>query len=188
MFGTRAVLLLVEDNQTLRWTLRRHLQSRLPANLVEASTAAGALALAGRLRPDVVLLDLSLPDEPGVALLPRLRAINPAVRIVAMSDYLDRDYREELLGAGAWDYLPKEALGNRLEPVLVAALRASLPVPLAHWRAIRQYLGASGSALTEAIHWLDVHGPWAGKPRIRVLYLANVAMLVLTVIVCHQQL
>jgi DNA-binding NtrC family response regulator len=189
------VLLLVEDNTMLRSTLRRYLDQRLPAKVVEAASAMEALDLAARYRPDVVLLDLSLPDASGAAVIGQLRSVIPGARLIAMASHLERLHSDEATRAGAWASIPKEALGSQLEALVWRALPSSnlnLSARLTQWRVVARtgYPGQFARWLTESlvwasqeVRWFDLNGPWAGKPRTRLLYVANVVELVLVLAV-----
>jgi DNA-binding NarL/FixJ family response regulator len=193
MGHTRPALLLVEDNGTLRRTLRRHLERRLPVDLVEAASGAEALALARRREPDVILLDMSLPDQSGIALIPQLQSEGRTPRIIVMSGYRDRLFDDKVMHAGAWACVSKETLGSQLEPLLWRALRAAnggLFGPAASRSRILKGLSLgladAWTTIGLGIHWLDLNGPWAGKPRTRLLYLANVVELALVFVLKHQ--
>lgn len=196
MAQRETAILLVEDNQILRTALRLHLSHRFPVRVIEASSASEARILARQHRPVLILLDLSLPDEAGLAAIPLLRSAQPRARVVAMASGLDRPYHDLAARRGAWAFLPKEDLGQELDAIVWRALPSryrGLPylasmARLIDWQAVsrtgypellsRPLLGA-WLRLTEAVHWLDLNGPWAGKPRTRWLYLANVIELAL---------
>ncbi len=185
------VVLLVEDNVTLRRTLHQYLACRLPIVVVEAGTASDAVEFARRYHPSVILLDLSLPDAPGVAAITKLKSIERAARLIAMVSHLELQHSKEAARAGAWACVPKEMLGSQLEALIWRALPSSgLPFggQLNRWQVIVRTgpLGAICTALSDAsawianeIDWLDRNGPWARQPRTRLLYLANVVELVL---------
>lgn len=191
MESSAPVLLLVEDNPTLRSTLHHYLERRLPFTLVEAANAGDAVACAKRYRPSIILLDLSLPDAPGVAAISKLQSIGHKARLIAMVSHLECQHSEEAARAGAWACVPKEMLGSQLEPLLWRALPSdelSLGGRLNRWQAILRTGQLSQlyctlldvcAWVTREIEWLDRNGPWSGQPRTRVLYLANVLELVI---------
>ncbi len=192
----RPALLLVEDNRTLRGTLRRYLERRLSVELVEAASGTQAVGLARALEPDVILLDLSFPDRSATQLIGALRSSTRAARIVAMTGYDGRAFAEEALSLGAWACVSKEMLGSELEPTLRRALCAadlSARIGLDRTAAQHRLLGKVVEGLADAwtrvgegLRWLDAHGPWPGRPRTRLLYLANVLELALLFIFRHQ--
>ncbi|MFI2649750.1 response regulator transcription factor [Micromonospora fulviviridis] len=118
-----ARLLLVEDDLTIRTPLLRALRERGHA-VAAASTALDGLRDALDDRPDLVVLDLGLPDLDGGELLRMLRAVSPVPVIVATA----RDDEAEIvrmLDAGADDYLVKPFTAAQLDARVRAVLRRS---------------------------------------------------------------
>jgi len=116
-------ILLIEDEATTRGFLRATLTSH-GYRLTEASTAADGLAKAGTLAPDLVLLDLGLPDGDGMDVTRRLREWSrvPIIVISARGQELDKVHA---LDAGADDYLTKPfATGELLARIRVALRHA----------------------------------------------------------------
>lgn len=98
-------VLLVEDEAQMR----RFLRSSLPAHgysLVEVETGREAIAQAGARNPDIILLDLGLPDIDGVEVTRQLREFSKAAIIVLSARGQERD-KVDALDAGADDYLTK---------------------------------------------------------------------------------
>ncbi|HEX5687392.1 MAG TPA: response regulator transcription factor [Ideonella sp.] len=108
-------VLLVEDHRLVREALRDVL-SRLPDIEVvgEAGDAADALAQSVRLMPDVIVLDIGLPDLSGIDLTLRLKRDGSKAKIVALSAYSDRRFVMEMVRAGAAAYVAKSAAGTEL--------------------------------------------------------------------------
>ena len=98
-------VLIVEDEPPIRVALREVLES-LGAAVVETGLGQEAIALADELRPDLVLLDLGLPDMQGDAVCRALRAAS-SVPIVVVSARHSEAEKVRLLDAGADDYLTK---------------------------------------------------------------------------------
>ncbi|MEU0155946.1 response regulator transcription factor [Micromonospora fulviviridis] len=122
-----ARLLLVEDDLTIRTPLLRALRERGHA-VAAASTALDGLRDALDDRPDLVVLDLGLPDLDGGELLRMLRAVSPVPVIVATA----RDDEAEIvrmLDAGADDYLVKPFTAAQLDARVRAVLRRSAGDP-----------------------------------------------------------
>jgi len=119
-------LVLVVDDEP---QLRRFLRATLPAHgykLVEAETGAAALREAASRTPDVILLDLGLPDMDGVEVTRRLREWTATPIIVLSARDQERD-KIEALDAGADDYLTKPfATGELLARVRVALRHAAV--------------------------------------------------------------
>lgn len=115
-------LALVDDHRMFREALRIALGEMSDLHLVgEAATGREALALVEQHAPDVVVLDIALPDIGGIALAGMLRERLPALRLVALSGYADREFVEGMMAAGASGYVVKSAGADEL----VAAVRAA---------------------------------------------------------------
>jgi two-component system, OmpR family, KDP operon response regulator KdpE len=114
-------VLVVEDDEPMR----RFLRVTLSVNgyrVSEATTAAEAIAFAQTRRPDLVILDLGLPDRDGVAVVQELRAWLSSP-IVVVSARQQEDDKVQALDAGANDYLTKPFGTSELLARLRAALR-----------------------------------------------------------------
>ena len=114
-------LLIVDDDDTLRLLLGREL-GRTGHRVELAATAAEALARVHDAEPDVVLLDLTLPDRPGIDVLRRLRADRPALQVVVLTAHGSVETALTAMKLGAFDYLQKPCHLEELELTLRAAL------------------------------------------------------------------
>lgn len=103
-------VLLVDDHRMLLAGLQM-LLAPLPTLTVvgTATTAAEAYAAAAELRPDVVLLDLNLPDQSGAAVCRQLRATYPALKVIILTTTHEKSYVTRLTQEGAAGYLLKNA-------------------------------------------------------------------------------
>jgi DNA-binding NarL/FixJ family response regulator len=110
-----STVFLIDDHSLLREGLA-HLLGRQDDFEIcgQAGTAREALAQIPELDPDLVLLDMSLPDKNGLELIKDLQAICPHVRILVLSMHDETLYAERVLRAGARGYIMKEAAGERL--------------------------------------------------------------------------
>jgi two-component system, NarL family, response regulator LiaR len=126
--STQAVrVLIVEDHVFVREGTRELIQRDPAVEVVgEAGTAEEALTLTERLRPDVVLLDLALPDRNGIDVLPALCEKAPDARIVVLSAYDDGDYVVAAIEAGAAGYLLKTARGQEVVEAIHAVGRGQV--------------------------------------------------------------
>jgi DNA-binding response OmpR family regulator len=116
-----ATVLIVEDDLTIRTAVIRALTERGHA-VTSAPTAMIGLQLAVSERPDVVLLDLGLPDLDGREVLRMLRAVNQVPIIVITARNMESEM-VRLLDAGADDYLVKPFGGAQLDARIRAVLR-----------------------------------------------------------------
>jgi two-component system, NarL family, invasion response regulator UvrY len=103
-------ILIVDDHAVVRAGLRR-LLAAAPAvdEILEAATGRAVLPLLREHRPDLVLLDLNLPDIGGLELLRRLRAEAPAPRVLVFTMHADPVFAARALEAGAAGYVSKTA-------------------------------------------------------------------------------
>ncbi|MCR0982706.1 sigma-54-dependent transcriptional regulator [Roseomonas populi] len=99
-------VLLVEDELILARNLQRYLQ-RQGLEVRSASTLREGLRELEEFRPDVVLLDLALPDGSGLTLLAEVRARDPQAKVIVMTGHGSVQVAVEAMKAGAWDYLGK---------------------------------------------------------------------------------
>lgn len=114
-------VLLVDDHKIMRDGLISLLDDAEDIDVVaEASGGAEAVEKALEYSPDVVVMDLSLPDMGGMEATRRIRAQNPGIRILVLSMLMDRDCVLESLEAGARGYLAKNCAAEEL----VTAIRA----------------------------------------------------------------
>ena len=112
--GKRRVL-LVDDHPVMRQGLASALNQQVELTVCgEAATAVEALALAERLQPDLMLVDLSLRTSDGIELLKDLRARHPRVLTLVLSMHDEALYAERALRAGARGYVMKQEKLDRL--------------------------------------------------------------------------
>jgi DNA-binding NarL/FixJ family response regulator len=114
-------ILLVDDHQLVRDGLHSRLGETPGICVVgEAGTGAEALALSAKLQPDLVLLDIGLPDMSGLDVAERLPAVAPSTRALMLSMYDNREYVISAIRAGAAGYVLKDASSKEI----IAAIRA----------------------------------------------------------------
>jgi DNA-binding NarL/FixJ family response regulator len=102
-------VLVVDDHGIVREGLRQVLQADGDFNVVgEAANGAEAIAIAERERPDVILLDLTMPGDSGLVVAQRLRQLVPDSRVLILSVHDDAEYVLESVRAGAHGYLRKD--------------------------------------------------------------------------------
>jgi len=102
-------LLLVDDHKVVRLGLRTLLDSEPDIEVVaEAATAAEAIQLAERLRPDLILMDIRLPDQTGIVACRRIRQNWPEVKVLMLTSYAEEELVIEAIEAGAAGYVLKQ--------------------------------------------------------------------------------
>lgn len=115
-------ILIVDDHSIVRLSLRMYLEEEPDLSVCgEAATAHEALAMTDQLKPDLVLLDVSLPDMSGIELARKLHEQHPALRLAMLSGHGEKSHVEEALKAGATAYVMK---GNAEE--IAPAIRQTL--------------------------------------------------------------
>ncbi|MFN8412140.1 MAG: response regulator transcription factor [Anaerolineales bacterium] len=115
-------LLLVDDHAVVRSGLKMLLGGHAEMEIVgEAATAAEALLKAGETHPDVILMDIGLPDKTGIEATREIKAKFPDVKIVALTIHEDEEYFFQMLNAGASGYVPKRAAPEELLTAIRAA-------------------------------------------------------------------
>lgn len=119
---TEIRILLVDDHEVVRTGLGMLLESQTDISIIgQASNGSEALELAGRLHPDVVVMDITLPDFSGIQATRLLKQLHPEIAVVALTIHEDEQYFFEMLQAGASGYIPKRAASEDL----VKAIRAA---------------------------------------------------------------
>jgi len=114
-------ILLADDHAVVRQGFRLILAGQPDMEIVgEAGNGREAVAEAERLRPDVVVMDVAMPELNGIEATRRLAASTPHARVLALSMHKDAVYVREILRAGARGYLLKDAVDSDL----LAAVRA----------------------------------------------------------------
>lgn len=129
-------VLLAEDHATVREGLRLLLDSQSDIEVVgEAADGRSAVDSAGALKPDVIVLDLSMPGMTGLAAARALKGTEPRMAVVALTRHDDDAYVQELIDAGASAYVLKQSASSELlRAIRVAAaggryLDPALPSP-----------------------------------------------------------
>ena len=121
-------VLIVDDHEVVRQGLARMLAAANLRLVAAAGDAQQAVEMARQHRPDVVLMDVQMPDMDGLTAIVRVRAAHPAARFVSLSSHDNPTYIARAVAVGASDYLLKE----QGQQAIVAALRraaADQPAP-----------------------------------------------------------
>jgi len=126
-------LMLADDHRMLREGLRRSLSDEGFDVVGEASDGDEAVRLADSIRPDVILMDVTMPDVDGVEATRRIHQQHPEIRIVMLTMHADKSVIAEALRAGASGYLVKDCSTDEIADAvrLAASDDASLSPELA---------------------------------------------------------
>jgi two-component system response regulator NreC len=108
-------ILIVDDHMILRDGLRALLESEHNLKVVgEADTGAQGIAMAEKLKPDVIIMDISLPDMSGLDAVRVIRQTNSRSRVLVLSMYSRREFVIQAIEAGCDGYVPKSATHTSL--------------------------------------------------------------------------
>jgi len=117
----RTRILLVDDHAVVRQGFKMILDAQSDMEIVgEAANGREAVELAAQLRPDIVVMDVAMPELNGIEATRRVIAAGPHIRVIALSMHKDSVYVREILRAGARGYLLKDSGADDL----VKAIRA----------------------------------------------------------------
>lgn len=112
-------VLIVEDNAGIRRLLRRALVDTASV-IWECSDGSDALAAYEKHRPDIVLMDIRMPQVDGLTATRQILGYDSSARIIVVTDYEDQDLRSAALEAGAYEYVLKHDIS--VLPEIVSSL------------------------------------------------------------------
>jgi two-component system response regulator NreC len=108
-------LLIADDHAILRQGLRRILEAEPDMAVIgEAATGTDAVKRARQLKPDVVILDISMPDQDGIESLRQIVKTLPTARVLILTVHTEHHVISEAVSAGAAGYLAKDSLDHEL--------------------------------------------------------------------------
>lgn len=120
-------VMIVDDHDVVRRGLSIFFQAFDDLALVaEASSGMEAIELCGQVQPDVVLMDLVMPEMDGITATRTIRNRHPNVQVIALTSFRDDESVEAMMKAGAIGYLLKNASIDELANTILTAHRASL--------------------------------------------------------------
>ena len=147
-------ILLADDHVVLRSGLRLLLDAQPDFKVVgEASDGREALKLAADLKPDLILLDLTMPGLSGMEALPALRKAAPAARVLILTMHDDEGYLKQALRNGASGYVLKKAADSELIAAARAVLRGEVYVHPSMTKALLEDLLPPASAVVPTDPW-----------------------------------
>lgn len=113
---------IIDDHAMVRRGLAAFLRAKPDLQLVgEASDGAEAITLCERLQPDIVLMDLVMPETNGIEATRAIRGRWPAIHVIALTSFDDKELVREALAAGALSYLLKNVSAEDLAEAIRAA-------------------------------------------------------------------
>jgi pilus assembly protein CpaE len=113
--GDKIRVVIVDDVSETRENVRKLLQFETDVDVVGlARTGKEAIQISQQLNPDVVLMDINMPDMDGIAATETIRSHQPAVQVVILSVQSDQNYMRRAMLAGARDFLTKPPMGDEL--------------------------------------------------------------------------
>ena len=117
-------VLVADDHMIVRSGIRHVLESESGFEVVgEAQSGGEALALTSELKPDVVVLDISMPDQSGLEVAARIREDPGSARVLILSMHNNAEYVLESVRAGAHGYLLKDTAATDLREAIRAVCR-----------------------------------------------------------------
>ena len=123
--GAPIRILLVDDHAMVRRGMRDFLELHDDLVVVgEAADGVEALEATARLAPDVVIMDLLMPNMDGIAATAEIKARHPYVEVVALTSFVDEDRVTAAIEAGASGFLLKDAEADELAAAIRAAVAA----------------------------------------------------------------
>lgn len=143
-----ARIVLADDHAILRAGLKLLLNSQPTWEVVgEAKNGAEALEITGKLQPDVILLDLNMPEVDGLSVIADIVAAAPQTRILVLTMHDGGSYLQQAIQSGAAGYVLKNAVDTELLMAIEAVLRGEMYV---HSAMIQHLLNASDDAPSAA--------------------------------------
>ncbi|MDP1779666.1 MAG: response regulator, partial [Anaerolineales bacterium] len=141
---TKTRVLIVDDIAETRETIRKLLQFESDIDVVGvAKSGREGIQFAQELDPDVVLMDINMPDLDGIATTEEIRKKSPHIQIVILSVQGDQNYMRRAMLAGARDFLTKPPMGDEL---ISAIRRAGEMAQIEREKNAKQQFSASQAA------------------------------------------
>ncbi len=142
-------LAIAEDHTIVRWALKEALGKADDIEVVgEAGNAAETLEMVKRDRPEVLLLDITLPDKSGFDVLSELRLLETAPLVIVLTWHTEPSYAARAIAAGAHGYLTKSVEPDALLAAIRAVSRGEQVIPPGIEQLLAAGDGHPASALT----------------------------------------
>ena len=148
-------ILIADDHGIMRAGLRAMIEDKPGITVVgEAENGEQVLRLSSELLPDIVLMDIGMPEMDGIETTRRLRSNFPAVKILILSVYEDQSLLQESIRAGASGYVIKRAAGDELLDAIQAVSKGYMYIHPAITRLLVQDLSPTSDANKAALESL----------------------------------
>lgn len=149
-------LILADDHKIMREGLRALLARQKEIEVIaEAESGRGVVELCAQHHPDVVVVDISMPDLNGIDATRQIVRDDPHVKVIALSMHSDKKYVKEMLSAGACGYLLKDSAFEELGAAIATVLKNKTYLsPQITDTVVKDYVGEnvpSGSAASTAL-------------------------------------
>ena len=132
-------ILIADDHAVVRSGLRALLSGDADLDVIgEATDGTEVMQLAGRLQPDLILLDITMPHESGIRIAKRLKEEHPGIKVLFLTMHEEEGLLHEALRTGASGYVIKRAEESEILRAIHAASRGDIYVHPAMTRALLQ--------------------------------------------------
>jgi DNA-binding NarL/FixJ family response regulator len=150
--SSRIRVLIVDDHAVVRMGLRVFFDLQDDIEVVgEAADGSEGVAMARRLEPDVVLMDLLMPNMDGITAIGRIKAERPETEIVTMTSFIEEEKVTAALEAGASGYVLKDAEAEEVASAVRAAFAGEVHLDPAVARLLAQRMRARKSGEGEPV-------------------------------------
>ena len=146
-------VLIVDDHQMVRMGLRSMLTAPGIEVVGEADGGQAALAAIESMQPDVVLLDIRMPDMDGIAALEAVKAARPATRVIMVTTYRSTAYLLRSLSAGASGFLLKDVPHDELLATVRAVAQGAAGVDRDFLKSVLRNLDNAGRSTPRRPNW-----------------------------------
>ena len=133
-------LLIVEDDKLFRTTLSVSLQENPNIDVIgEAENGEQAVKLAKELNPDMILMDLGLPEMSGIEATEKILAANPNIEIIVLTSHSNEDEAMDALNAGAISYARKDIKFEHLAMIVQTVHRGAIWIdPIIAYKVLKK--------------------------------------------------